>query len=145
VIESICEPFELDGRQVVIGTSVGIATADGQVADELMRNADLALYRAKDDGRGTYRFFEAGMDQHMQERRALEVDLRKALPSGEFELYYQPVVSLDSNCITALEALLRWNHPERGLLLPNTFIPLAEETGFIVPLGEWVVRSATWT
>ena len=144
IIESVGEPYDIDGRQVVIGTSVGIATgpADGQVADELMRNADLALYRAKDDGRGTYRFFEAGMDRHMQERRVLEIDQRKALPNGEFELYYQPVVNLESNSITALEALLRWNHPERGLLLPTTFIPLAEETGFIVPLGEWVIRQA---
>ncbi len=151
VIESISEPYGIDGFQVVIGTSVGIAIGptDGQAADELMRNADLALYRAKDDGRGTYRFFEVGMDQHMQERRAVEQDLRRALPNGEFELYYQPVVSLESNSITALEALLRWNHPERGLLLPSTFISLAEETGFIVPLGEWVIRqacaaAATW-
>jgi diguanylate cyclase (GGDEF)-like protein/PAS domain S-box-containing protein len=144
VIDSICQPFDIEGRQVIIGTSVGIAAGptDGQAADELMRNADLALYRAKGDGRGTYRFFEAGMDEHMQERRALEMDLRKALPDGEFELYYQPIVSLGCNRITAVEALLRWNHPERGQLLPNVFIPLAEATGFIVPLGEWVIRQA---
>ena len=110
-----------------------------------MRNADLALYRAKGDGRGTFRFFEPEMDAQMQARRALEHDLRKALPAGEFELYYQPIVDLASNEISGFEALIRWHHPERGLVPPATFIPLAEEIGLIVPLGEWAIREACAT
>jgi diguanylate cyclase (GGDEF)-like protein/PAS domain S-box-containing protein len=147
VIETISEPYDLDGRQVVVGTSVGIAIGptDGLATDQLMRNADLALYRAKDDGRGTYRFFEPDMDAEMQERRALEYDLRKALPDGQFELHYQPVVNLETNKITGFEALLRWRHPERGMVPPSAFISLAEEIGFIVPLGEWVLRQACTT
>ena len=147
IIESVAEPYELEGRQVVVGTSIGIAVgpSDGLATDQLMRNADLALYRAKDDGRGTYRFFEANMDAEMQKRRALEYDLRKALPAGEFELHYQPVVNLETNRITGFEALLRWHHPERGLIAPGEFIGLAEEIGFIVPLGEWVIRDACAT
>ena len=110
-----------------------------------MRNADLALYRAKDDGRGTYRFFEPDMDAQMQERRAMEYDLRKALAAGEFELHYQPVVNLETNKISGFEALIRWRHPEKGMISPGAFIPLAEEIGFIVPLGEWVIRQACAT
>jgi predicted signal transduction protein with EAL and GGDEF domain len=113
--------------------------------DELIRNADLALYQAKEAGRGTFRFFEPEMDLRMQERRIVERDLRKALPDGEFELYYQPVVNLASNKISGFEALIRWNHPERGLVSPNTFIPLAEEIGFIAPIGDWVIRQACAT
>jgi EAL domain-containing protein (putative c-di-GMP-specific phosphodiesterase class I) len=108
----------------------------------MLRHADLALYRAKSDGRSTFRFFEPDMNQQMQARRIMEQDLRKALPSGEFELYYQPVVNLESKEISGFEALLRWNHPEAGQVPPSTFIPLAEEIGFIVPLGEWVIREA---
>jgi len=102
----------------------------------------MALYRAKGDGRGTYCFFEQEMDARMQARRGLEGDLRKALPNAEFELYYQPVVNLTSNEISGLEALMRWRHPEKGIIPPNAFIPLAEEIGFIVPLGEWAIRQA---
>ncbi|MBX9588453.1 MAG: PAS-domain containing protein [Hyphomonadaceae bacterium] len=147
VIESVSQPYEIDGRQVLIGTSVGIAIgpADGLASDQLMRNADLALYRAKDDGRGTYRFFEPDMDAQMRERRAMEYDLREALAAGEFELYYQPVVHLETNKISGFEALVRWRHPERGMVAPGAFIGLAEEIGFIVPLGEWVVRQACAT
>ena len=132
---------------MVIGTSVGIAVgpADGLDADQLMRNADLALYRAKGDGRGTYRFFEPEMDAQMQERRAMEYDLRKALAAGEFELHYQPVVNLETNEISGFEALIRWHHPEKGMIAPGAFIPLAEEIGLIVPLGEWVIRQACAT
>jgi predicted signal transduction protein with EAL and GGDEF domain len=138
------EPYDLDGQQAVIGASIGIAVGpgDGSSADKLLRNADLALYRAKGDGRGTFRFFEPAMDLQMQTRRIIEQELRKALPAGEFELYYQPVVNLVSNEISGFEALLRWNHPEQGMIAPATFIPLAEEIGFIVPLGEWVIRQA---
>ncbi|MFO1111950.1 MAG: EAL domain-containing protein, partial [Bradyrhizobium sp.] len=144
IIAWISEPYDIDGQQALIGTSVGIAVSpgDGDMAEKLLRNADLALYRAKGDGRGTFRFFESHMDEHMQARRIMEQDLRKALPAGEFELYYQPVVNLESSEISGFEALIRWNHPEHGQVPPSTFVPLAEEIGFIVPLGEWVIREA---
>jgi len=147
IIVSMSEPFEIDGHQAVIGASVGIAVGpgDGLRPDRLLRNADLALYRAKGDGRGTFRFFEQAMDLQMQTRRIMERDLRKALPDGEFELYYQPVVNLASNAISGFEALIRWNHPEKGMVSPASFIPLAEEIGFIVPIGEWVIRQACTT
>src|SRR5216684_2411268 len=147
VIRLMSEPYDLDGQQAVIGASIGIAVGpgDGSSADKLLRNADLALYRAKGDGRGTFRFFEPAMDLQMQTRRILEQELRKALPAGEFELYYQPVVNLVSNEISGFEALLRWHHPEQGMIAPATFIPLAEEIGFIVPIGEWVIRQACAT
>jgi diguanylate cyclase (GGDEF)-like protein len=147
VIIAVGEPFDIDGHLAAVGASIGIALSpgDGSTSEKLLRNADLALYRAKDDGRGTFHFFEPAMDEQMQSRRILEQDLRKALPSGEFELYYQPVVNLRSGTISGFEALIRWNHPQRGLISPATFIPLAEESGFIVPLGEWVIRQACLT
>ncbi len=147
IIRLISEPFDIDGHQAVIGTSIGIAVGpgDGLMPDKLLRNADLALYRAKGDGRGTFRFFEPAMDLQMQTRRIMEQDLRRALPAGEFELHYQPVVNLASNEISGLEALIRWNHPTQGMVDPAKFIPLAEEIGFIVPIGEWVVRQACAT
>jgi diguanylate cyclase (GGDEF)-like protein len=147
IIRLMSEPYDIDGDQAVIGASIGIAVGpgDGMSPDKLLRNADLALYRAKGDGRGTFRFFEPAMDLQMQTRRIMEQDLRKALPAGEFELHYQPVVSLASNRITGFEALIRWNHPEQGMIAPGTFIPLAEEIGFIVPIGEWVIRQACAT
>jgi diguanylate cyclase (GGDEF)-like protein len=151
VIDAVSPPYDLDAHQVVVGVSIGIAVApeDGAQPDELLKNADLALYRAKTDGRGIYRFFEAEMDARMQARRALEADLRRALSIGEFELYYQPLVNVKSREITGFEALLRWHHPERGLVLPEEFISVAEEIGLMVPLGEWVLRracqeAATW-
>jgi diguanylate cyclase (GGDEF)-like protein len=144
IIELMSMPYDLNGHQAVVGASIGIAVSpgDGSSCDNLLRNADLALYRAKADGRGTFRFFEPVMDLQMQTRRTMELDLRKALPAGQFELYYQPVVNVASNEIRGFEALIRWNHPERGMIAPATFIPLTEEIGFIVPLGEWVIRQA---
>ena len=147
IIRLLGEPFEIDGHQAVIGVSIGIAVGpgDGLRPDRLLRNADLALYRAKGDGRGIFCFFQPAMDLQMQTRRLMEQDLRKALPAGEFELYYQPVVNLASNEISGFEALIRWNHPQQGLVSPGEFIPLAEEIGFIVPMGEWVIREACAT
>ena len=147
VIGELSEPYDIDGHQAVIGVSIGISVGpgDGSSPDKLLRNADLALYRAKSDGRGTFRFFEPVMDLQMQTRRVMEQDLRKALPAGEFELYYQPVVNLASNEISGFEALIRWNHPTKGMISPADFIPLAEEIGFIVPMGEWIIRQACAT
>ena len=148
VIDALSEPYDIiDGQQAVIGVSIGISVGpgDGSSPDKLLRNADLALYRAKSDGRGTFRFFEPVMDLQMQTRRIMEQDLRKALPAGEFELHYQPVVNLASKEISGFEALIRWNHPSKGMISPADFIPLAEEIGFIVPMGEWVIRQACAT
>ncbi|KJC39469.1 diguanylate cyclase [Bradyrhizobium sp. LTSP849] len=144
LVEVISAPYEIDDHQIVIGVSIGISLSpqDGTNPDELLKNADLALYRAKADGRGTYRFFETGMDARAQARRLLEMDLRAALQRDEFQVYYQPIRDVASDRVVAFEALLRWNHPHRGLISPINFIPLAEETGLIVQLGEFVLRSA---
>ena len=147
VIEAVSKPYEIDGHQVIIGVSIGIAVGplDAASPERLMRNADLALYQAKGAGRGTFRFFEPEMDAQMQARRTLENDLRKALTAGEFELYYQPIVNLASNDICGFEALIRWHHPQKGIVAPDAFIPLAEEIGLIVPIGEWAIREACGT
>jgi diguanylate cyclase (GGDEF)-like protein len=144
VIETLSAPYDIEGHQIVIGASVGVAIApnDGLDAEMLLKNGDMALYRAKSDGRGTFRFFEPEMDARMQARRKLELGLRKALVQNEFELLYQPVVNIDRNEVTCFEALLRWRHPERGVVSPAEFVPVAEDIGLIPAIGEWVLQQA---
>ena len=144
IIERLGAPYDIEGQQLDIGVSIGlaIAPADGKSADQLLKNADLAMYRAKADGRGSYCFFEPEMDARIQARRALELDLRSALGSGQLQLYYQPLVNAKTGEVHCFEALLRWFHPRLGAVPPGEFVPLAEESGLIGPLGQWVLRAA---
>jgi diguanylate cyclase (GGDEF)-like protein/PAS domain S-box-containing protein len=135
--------FEVEGRQLRIGLSLGIAIfpVDGGDATTLVANADAALYRAKSEGRGTYRFFEAGMDERLRERRVLQQELQSAIERGELTMHYQPQAKIGGE-VTGFEALVRWRNPARGIIPPGTFIPLAEESGLIIPMGEWILREA---
>ena len=138
------DPFIVDGHTIPIQPSIGFAIAptDGNAVTELLKNADLALYRAKQEGKGCYQFFEPAMDEQARKRRQVEIDLRTAIKMGQFELHYQPLYSLEKEKLTGFEALLRWIHPERGLVSPLEFIGVAEETNLIIPIGEWVIREA---
>jgi diguanylate cyclase (GGDEF)-like protein len=144
ILRVVEQPFDVEGHHLTIETSVGVALAPdhGLDADELLKKADLALYRAKADGRNGWRLFESDMEQNARSRLALAMDLRKAIARQEFELHYQPVVSTADESIVGAEALIRWRHPGRGIVSPGDFIPLAEDTGLVIPLGEWVLRRA---
>jgi diguanylate cyclase (GGDEF)-like protein len=144
IVDQLSERYKIDNHLVEIGASVGIAMTmpTGISADTLLKNADMALYRAKADGRGTFCFFRDEMAQTVEARRILELDLRKALANEEFELFYQPLVNLQSGKISTCEALLRWNHPVRGTVSPIDIIPVAEDMGMIVDLGRWILRKA---
>jgi predicted signal transduction protein with EAL and GGDEF domain len=137
-------PYEINGHRLDISTSIGLTLAprDGTDADQLIKNADLALYRTKADGRNGYSFFKPEMNAHIQVRRKLETDLREALEREELALFYQPLVCLETRKVTGFEGLMRWTHPERGTIQPADFIALAEEAGLVLELGEWALRRA---
>jgi diguanylate cyclase (GGDEF)-like protein len=144
IYEAIRKPYDCAGHLITTDASIGIALAEEPAADldQLLKNADMAMYEAKADGRRTYRFFESGMDARVKTRRILELELRQAIMDGGFEVYYQPLVNLKDNKISSCEALLRWRHPKRGMISPAEFIPIAEETGLINQLGDWVLNTA---
>ena len=144
LMASLVRPFSIDGKELTTSVSVGIAVYpdDGSDFENLQKKADMAMYRAKDAGRNTYRFFNKEMNDDAGERLAMNVGLRRGLEFGHFELYYQPQIEIASGALVGAEALIRWNHPELGLVFPGRFIPAAEESGLIVPLGDWVLRAA---
>ncbi len=144
LVQSIARPYDVAGSKLTLTASVGVSVAgeDCQEPDRMLKNADVALYRAKTDGRNAFRFYDPDMDHHLEAKRDLERAVRNALARGEFEVHYQPIVDIRSERACGFEALLRWRHREKGLLPPSEFIGIAEEVGFIIPLGEWVLRKA---
>ncbi|MBV1702771.1 MAG: EAL domain-containing protein [Hyphomicrobiales bacterium] len=144
LVSAVGAPYEINGQRMLIGASVGVALApeNGDDADDLLRNSDLALYRAKADGKGRFRFFAAEMDSAMQSRRLIELDLREAIENQRLEVYFQPLLEMETGTISACEALVRWNHPTRGAIPPKDFIPIAEDTGLIVAIGQFVLLHA---
>ena len=142
--DALAAPFEIDGQSLMLSASIGVVLipGDGASADDLLKHADLALHRAKSDGRGSCRFFEADMDAELWRRKATEADLWRAFSEHEFELHYQPQIAADSQAVIGLEALLRWRHPEQGLVMPAEFLPVAEQTDLIMPLCGFVLREA---
>jgi predicted signal transduction protein with EAL and GGDEF domain len=144
ILRTVDATYDLGGHAVTIGTSIGITVApdDSAAPDQLLKNADLALYRAKSAGRNGYHFFEAEMDLEAQARRTLEVDLHNGIARGEFEIHYQRVIDAPTKETCGVEGLVRWRHPQRGILFPDAFVFLAEDTGLIIPLGEWILRKA---
>jgi diguanylate cyclase (GGDEF)-like protein len=144
IIEQMAMPFSINGRKVTLGASIGITIypEDTNSAEEMMRNADMAMYRAKEGGRNRYQFFTVGMQEQVKERVELEQDLRQAIERNEFELHYQPILDAESGALTSVEALLRWQHPKKGMISPEVFIPLAEDGGMIIAIGNCVIEEA---
>jgi EAL domain-containing protein (putative c-di-GMP-specific phosphodiesterase class I) len=144
MLDVLAEPFGIEGHEVFVSASIGISMypRDGHDSQALLKNADIAMYHAKDAGRNNYQFYQPSMNAATMERLALESDLRKALERGELEIFYQPQVNYRTSRVIGSEALLRWRHPVRGLLNPVDFVNLAEETGLLAPIGEWVLRTA---
>jgi diguanylate cyclase (GGDEF)-like protein len=144
IIDSLSQPYSVEGSRCIIGASIGIAVApfDGMTSEEVIRNVDLALYSAKGNGRGRFSFYSSDLLQTAEDRRTLEEDLRDALAKGQLSLHYQPIVNAKTNIVSGFEALIRWNHPERGAISPGLFIPIAEESNLIGPLGDWAIRQA---
>ena len=142
--ELVSQPYEIDGHRILSSVSIGIALGphDGDNSDDLLKAADLALYAVKATSRGTFRFYNRAMNEEVNDRRQIEMDLREAIEHNELELHYQPIVDLQRNVITGFEALARWRHPVKGMVPPSVFIPVAEDSGLILPLGEWALREA---
>ncbi|OZA78682.1 MAG: bifunctional diguanylate cyclase/phosphodiesterase, partial [Caulobacter sp. 39-67-4] len=144
LLDALANPVMFEGQDLAMGASLGVSLFpdDGRTAESLMANADMALYRAKEGGRGIYRFFKREMDDSIRERRALARDLKQGIADGELVVYYQPLARASDGEVCGFEALVRWRHPTRGMIPPLDFIPVAEENGLIAPLGEWVLRRA---